>query len=55
MAEDIKETEQLLVEKLHGVLSGIMQGDTDETKLMNAKQITIKSIRCLGRPNRQRT
>ena len=55
MAEDIKETEQLLVEKLHGVLSGIMQGDTNETKLMNAKQITIKSIRRLGRPKRQRT
>ena len=55
LAEDIKETEQILVEKLHGVLSGIMQGDTDETKLMNAKQITIKSIRRLGRPNRQRT
>ena len=55
LAEDIKETEQLLVEKLHGVLSGIMQGDTDETKLMNAKQITIKSIHRVGRPNRQRT
>ena len=55
LAEDIKETEQLLVEKLHGVLSKIMQGDTDEIKLMNAKQITIKSIRRLGRPNQQRT
>ena len=55
LAEDTKETEQLLVEKLHGVLSGIMQGDTDETKLMNAKQITIKSICRLGRPNRQRS
>ena len=55
LAEDIKETEQLLVEKLHGVLSRIMQGDTDEIKLMNAKRITIKSIRRLGRPNRHRT
>ena len=55
LSEDIKETEQLLVEKLHRVLSRIMQGDTDEIKLINAKQITIKSIRRLGRPNRQRT
>ena len=55
LAEDIKETEQLLAEKLHGVLSKIMQGDTDKIKLLNAKQITIKSIRRLGRPNRQRT
>ena len=55
LTEDIKETEQLLVEKLHSVLSRIMQGDTDEIKLLNAKQITIKNIRRLGRPNRQRT
>ena len=55
LTEDIKETEQLLVEKLHNVLSRIMQGDTDEIKLLNAKQITIKNIRRLGRPNRQRT
>ena len=55
LAEDSQETEQLLTEKLHGALSKIMQGDTDEIKLLNAKQITIKSIRRLGRPNRQRT
>ena len=54
LAETIKETEQLLVAKLHSVLSKIMQGETDEVKLSNAKQITIKNIRHLGRPNRQR-
>ena len=54
LAETIKETEQLLVAKLHSVLSKIMQGETDEVKLSNAKQITIKNIRRLGRPNRQR-
>ena len=54
LAESIKETEQTLVAKLHSVLSKIMQGETDEIKLSNAKQITIKNIRHLGRPNRQR-
>ena len=54
LAENIKETEQMLVAKLHGVLSKIMQGDTDEIKLLNTRQITIKNIRRLGRPNRQR-
>ena len=32
-----------------------MQGETDDIKLANAKQITIKSSRGLGKPNRQRT
>ena len=54
LAETIKETEQMLVAKLHSVLTKIMQGDTDEIKFLNAKQITIKNIRRLGRPNRQR-
>ena len=53
LAENIKETEQMLGAKLHGVLSKIMQGDTDKIKLLNARQITIKNIRRLGRPNRQ--
>ena len=54
LPEDIKETEQMIGEKVHGVLSKVMHGETDEIKLANAKQITIKSSRRLGRPNRQR-
>ena len=45
----------MIGEKIHGVLSKIMQGETDDIKLANAKQITIKSSRRLGRPNQQRT
>ena len=55
LPEDLKETEQTIEEKIHGVLSKIMQGETDDIKLANAKQITIKSSRRLGKPNRQRT
>ena len=55
LPEDFKETEQMTGEKIHGVLSKIMQGETDDIKLANAKQITIKSGHRLGRPNRQRT
>ena len=54
LPEDIKETEQMIGDKIHSVLSKIMQGETEEIKLANAKQITIKSSRWLGRPNRQR-
>ena len=54
LPEDIKETKQMIGEKVHGVLSKIMHGETDEIKLTNAKQITIKSSRRLGRPSRQR-
>ena len=51
LPEDIKETEQMIVEKVHGVLSKIMHGETGEIKLANAKRITIKSSHWLGRPN----
>ena len=51
LPEDIKETEQMKGEKVHGVLSKIMHGETDEIKLANAKQKTIKSSHWLGRPN----
>ena len=55
LPEDFKETEQMIGEKIHGVLSKIMQGETEDMKLANAKQLIIKSSRRLGRPNRQRT
>ena len=45
----------MIIDKLHHVLSKIMQGDTDELKLANAKQITIKNCRRLGRPTKHRT
>ena len=54
LPEVFKETEPMIIDKLHRVLSKIMQGDTDELKLANAKQITIKNFRWLGRPTKQR-
>ena len=54
LPEDFKETEQMIGNKIHWVLSKIMHGDTKELKLANAKQISIKSTRRLGRPNKQR-
>ena len=54
LPEVFKETEPMIIDQLHHVLSKIMHGDTDEQKLANAKQITIKSCRRLGRPSKQR-
>ena len=54
LPEVFKETEPMIIDKLHRVLSKIMQGDTDELKLANAKHITIKNCHRLGRPTKQR-
>ena len=54
LPEVFKETEPMIIDQLHRVLSKIMHGDTDELKLANAKQITIKNCRRLGRPSKQR-
>ena len=54
LLEVFKETEPMMIDQLHRILSKIMHGDTDELKLANAKQITIKSCRRLGRPSKQR-
>ena len=35
--EEFKETEQRICDKIHRALSKIMQGDTDEIKLLNAQ------------------
>ena len=43
LPEEFKETEQLIIDKLHHILVSIMQGDTDEIKLVNARQIVIRS------------
>ena len=52
--EELKETEQMICDKVHIVLLKIMQGDTEDQKLANAKQISIKSIRRLGRFSKHR-
>ena len=55
LPEEYKETDLQLKEKLHLVISVIMQGDSDETRVSNAKQITILNCRRLGRFARSRT
>ena len=52
--EEYKETEQMIVDKLHSALSPIMQGETEQEKLKNAKEITFTSCRRLGRFSRNR-
>ena len=54
LPEEFKETEQLIIDKIHRILVSIMQGDTDEIKLTNARQIVIRSARRLGRYNKKR-
>ena len=54
LPEEFKETEQQIIDKLHHILTNIMQGDTDDIKLLNARQIVIRSARRLGRYNRNR-
>ena len=53
--EEFKETEQMIRDKIHAILCNIMHGDSDETKLTNAKQIILLSCRQLGRFARNRT
>ena len=52
--EEYKETEQMIRDKIHAILCNIMHGDSDETKLTNAKQIILLSCRRLGRFARNR-
>ena len=53
--EVFKETEQMIRDKIHALLSDIMHGDSEEVKLSNAKQIVLLSCRRLGRFARNRT
>ena len=53
--EEYKETEQMIRDKIHAILCNIMHGETDESKLTNAKQIILLSCRHLGRFARNRT
>ena len=52
--EEFKETEQMISDKLHRVLSVMMQGKTEEDKLASAHQKVIKSCYRLGRLSRSR-
>ena len=45
----------MICDKIHHVLTKIMQGDTEDQKLSNATQISIKGSRRLGMFSRQRT
>ena len=55
ITEDITETESSMIEKIHQILLDIMNGDTDEDKLLSAHRIVIKSCKHLGRFNKNRT
>ena len=52
--EDIADTEASMIEKIHQILLDIMNGDTDEEKLLSAHRIVIKSCKRLGRLNKKR-
>ena len=45
----------MMCDKLHNSLATIMQGEKEEEKLDNAKQIVIKNCRRLGRFSRNRS
>ena len=55
LPEEYKETDLQLKDKFHLIISAIMQGDSEERRLMNAKQVTILNCRRLGRFARNRT
>ena len=52
--EEFKETEAIICEKIHQILSNIMQGDTGEEKLVAARHILIKNCKQLGCFNSKR-
>ena len=54
ITEEFKETEVIICEKIHQILPNIMQGDTDEEKLIATKCIVIKNSKRLGCFNSKR-
>ena len=54
ITEETKETETTTGDKIHHILADIMQGKTDNDRLLTARRIVIKSCKCLGRFNRSR-
>ena len=55
MAEEPKEMDKRIFDKLHSVLSTIMQGETEEEKANAAKQLTFQRGRRLGRYSKNRS
>ena len=55
IAEEYKENESTIIDKIHHTLSDIMQGETLNEKLLAAGHIAIKDCRRLGRYTRFRT
>ena len=54
LPEEPKETEQMIIDKLHNVISVIMQGDSEEERMNTAKQIAVLRCRRIGRYSRNR-
>ena len=54
LPEEPKETEQMIIAKLHSAISVIMQGDSEEEKMNTAKQVSILRCRRIGRYSRNR-
>ena len=55
IAEDYKESETAMTNKIYQTLANLMQGETFDEKLLAARRITIKECRRLGRYFRSRT
>ena len=45
ITEEFKDTEAIICEEIHQILSNIMQGDTGEEKLVAAGRILIKNCK----------
>ena len=54
LTEEPKETELMIIDKLHNVISAIMQGDSEEERMNSAKQIAVLKCRRIGRYSRNR-
>ena len=54
ITEEYKESETAIIEKIHHILSDIMQGETDSEKLLAARRLVIKNCKRLGRYTRSR-
>ena len=54
ITEEYKESESSIIDKIHHILSEIMQGETKNEKLLSSRRIVIKSCKRLGRNIRSR-
>ena len=52
--EEMKETDQMIFDKLHNAFSSIMQGETEDEKINASKQLTFHRCRRLGRYSKTR-